>query len=227
MQFSNPSTTCIIIVNYKTPQLVIEGISELAKQKDELNGGKVIIVDNYSCDGSIEAIQSTITNNKWQSWVELLISNKNGGFAYGNNIGFKHALALQKPDYFILLNPDTLVRENAIHALIEFMNSHPKAGLAGSRLENKHGEIENSAHNFPNPISQLLDGARLNILTNLLKQYEVTPKRKNTQHICDWVSGSSMIMRTSLLDNVGFFDDTFFLYFEETDLCRQPHADLL
>jgi GT2 family glycosyltransferase len=117
----------------------------------------------------------------------------------------------------MLLNPDTLVRNGAIAALVDFMESNPNAGIAGSQIENQDGGIESSAHRFHTVIGDLLDGARLGVLTRLFPQYEVTPVLQHVPHQCDWVSGSSMIIRKQVIDDIGLLDEDFFLYFEEVD----------
>jgi GT2 family glycosyltransferase len=214
------SVTSIITVNFRTADLTINSLHSLSSQIEVLNGGKVIIVDNCSEDGSVEKIQSVINEESW-TWAQVLPAARNGGFAYGNNLGFKHAMSQQKTDYLMLLNPDTLVRKDALINIISFMDSHSNVGVAGSRLENSNGEVVCSAHTFPSPVSELLDSARLNVLTKLLIQYQVTPKLRNEAHQADWVSGSSMVINTKVFDDVQFFDENFFLYFEEVDFFQR------
>jgi GT2 family glycosyltransferase len=117
----------------------------------------------------------------------------------------------------MLLNPDTLVRADAIANLSHFMDTNPHVGIAGSQLENSDGGIENSAHRFHSLMSEFLEGARLGLLSRLFSQYETTPPLKTGNFQCDWVSGSSMMIRRELIDNIGMLDEGFFLYFEEVD----------
>lgn len=216
------SVTFIVIVNFRTPDLAIESLRSISMQNEALNGGQVIVVDNFSEDESVQKIQSAITTEGWASWVQLLQMNRNGGFAYGNNAGIKHALASHSRfDYLMLLNPDTLVRKNAMRSLIKFMNAHLLVGVAGSRLENASGGIESSAHQFPSPVGELVESARLNILTKLLAPYALTPARQDTAHRCDWVSGASLMIRRAVFEDVGFLDENFFLYFEEVDFFQR------
>ncbi|MES2182642.1 MAG: glycosyltransferase family 2 protein [Pseudomonadota bacterium] len=207
----------IITVNYRTANLVIESLRAIAVQKEALGGGWVMIVDNASGDGSEEAILSAIQSEGWSHWVSITPMSRNGGFAFGNNVGFSQALLSNQVDYLLLLNPDSLVRQNAIEELVTFMETHPHVGIAGSRLENVDGGIECSAHKFHSPFSELLDGARLGALTRMLSSYEVTPPLRDDAYACDWVSGSSMIIRRKVIEDIGFMDEGFFLYFEEVD----------
>lgn len=207
----------IITVNYRTANLVIESLRAIAVQKEALGGGRVVIVDNASGDGSEEAILSAIQSEGWSHWVSITPMSRNGGFAFGNNVGFSQALLSNDVDYLLLLNPDSLVRQNAIEKLVTFMESHPHVGIAGSRLENINGGIECSAHKFHSPLGELLDGARLGVLTRMLSSYEVTPPLRDDAHACDWVSGSSMMIRRKVIEDIGLMDEGYFLYFEEVD----------
>lgn len=214
--------TWIITVNYRTADLAIESLHALVPQRAALGDGRVVIVDNASGDGSAEKIASVIRLQKWSSWVSLAPMNRNGGFAFGNNVGFSQALsAVDHVDYMLLLNPDSLARQGAIEKLVSFMDKHPEVGIAGSRLENADGGIECSAHTFHSPISELVEGARLNLLTRFLSNYEVTPPLRNEAHRCDWVSGSSMIIRRKVIEDIGLMDEGFFLYFEEVDFFQR------
>ena len=210
--------TWIITVNYRTADLVIESLRAIAEQKESLGGGKVLIVDNASGDDSVEKILLVIQLENWSSWISVIPMSKNGGFAFGNNVGFDQAKSsLDQVDYLMLLNPDCLVQPNAIEKLVTFLDHHPDVGIAGSRLLNEEGGIECSAHTFHSPLSELLEGARLDLLSKRLPNFEITPPLRNVIHRCDWVSGSSMMIRRKVIEDIGAMDDGFFLYFEEVD----------
>ena len=165
----------IVIVNYKTPELVFQCLESLNQQHNALNGGKVIVVDNCSRDGSAEKLDAYVQSNGWNSWVNVLSMPRNGGFAYGCNAGIRHIFALDNTvDYVMLLNPDTLVRVGAIKSLSDFMDANAHVGIAGSQIENSDGGIENSAHRFHSPMSELIEGARLGLLNRLFHQYGFT-----------------------------------------------------
>ncbi len=156
------------------------------------------------------------------SWVSVLPLDRNGGFAYGNNAGINAALAARRNvDYMVLLNPDTIVRQGAIRALVEFMESQPRVGIAGSRLEAAGGRVECSAHNAPSPLGELEAGARLGLLSRTLHRYAVTGSSREVAHECDWVSGASLVIRCEVFQSIGFMDDAYFLYFEEVDFCAR------
>ncbi len=210
----------IVIVNYRTADLVVDCLRSLAPQTGDLGSGRVVIADNASGDGSVEKLHAAIATSGWSAWAEVLPLPRNGGFAYGNNAGIRVALEAGQPaDYVMLLNPDTVVRPDALRALVDFMAAHPTAGIAGSLIENPDGGADRSAHRAPSPLGELDGAARLGVLSRLLHRYTVSPPLRDEAHACDWVSGAAMIVRRQVLEQVGPLDEGYFLYFEEVDFC--------
>ena len=218
VQPKKTSRIWIIIVNYCTTNLVSDCLVSLEFELDDFGDVRVVIVDNNSGDGSVSRLTKLVAQKNWGSWVDIIGSDRNGGFAFGNNMGIK--LAMQKnPEYIMLLNPDTVVRPKAVSALVKFMQENPKVGIAGSLLESIEGGIDCSAHKIHSPLSELDGGARLGVLSRLLHKYVVSGLPQTEPHPCDWVSGASMIVRRAVIDDIGLMDDEFFLYFEEVDFC--------
>jgi GT2 family glycosyltransferase len=210
----------IVIVNYRTAELAMDCLRALSSQKTDLGGGRVLVIDNDSGDGSVDYLNSAIERENWLDWAGVMPLDHNGGFAFGNNAGIRVALSsANHVDYVMLLNPDTVARPNAVKSLIEFMDAHPKVGIAGSLLENTEGGVECSAHCMHSPLSELESGARLGFLSRLLYRYRVSPPPSGEAHSCDWVSGASMMVRRAAIERVGQMDDGYFLYFEEVDFC--------
>jgi hypothetical protein len=213
-------STWIVIVNYRTPKLTIDSLRSLSMQVADLGDGRVVVVDNDSRDGSVEMLTSAIKREAWSRWVSVISLDHNGGFAYGNNAGIRTALASSNhADYVMLLNPDTVAREGAVKALVKFMDNHPRAGIAGSLLENADGGLECSAHRIHTPLSELDAGARLGLLSRLLHRYVVWGSPDAEARQCDWVSGASLLVRREVVEQLGLMDDGYFLYFEEADFC--------
>lgn len=207
------------MVNYRTPELAIQSLFSLARGLDRC-ALQVLLIDNASDDGSVDTLGTAIQANGWDNWVSVLPQEVNAGFAAGNNVGIRYALqSTVPPDYVTLLNPDTIVREGAIEALVDFMDSQPSVGIAGSRIEDAAGHVQSSAHNLPSPLGELEGSARLGVLTRLLRPYTVSYAPRDAQHECEWVSGASLIARRQLLEQIGLLDEGYFLYFEEVDLC--------
>lgn len=210
----------IVILNYRTPELTVACLRSLVDEVQALPGTQVTVVDNASADGSVEQISAAIATENWD-WVTFLPQDRNGGYAFGNNVGIRPALAADNPpDYFLLLNPDTVVRPGALQALVDFMDRTPAAGIAGSRLEEPDGTPQCSAFRFPNVWSELDSGLRLGVVTQLLNQriVPILPVTEAIQQV-DWVAGASMIVRRQVFETAGLMDEKYFLYFEEVDFC--------
>jgi N-acetylglucosaminyl-diphospho-decaprenol L-rhamnosyltransferase len=179
----------------------------------------VTIVENHSGD-EVEIAQAIIDHG-WDHWAELRLADRNGGFAYGNNLAIRPTLSSENPPrYIILLNSDTEVRPGAIHTLVQFMDTNPRAGLAGSSFENLDGSLWPIAFRFFTPLSELESGLRLGLATKLLKHHvvaRVMPQDRPQQ--VDWVSGACMIIRHHILSSTGLLDEAYFLYYEEVDFC--------
>ncbi|HAA31973.1 MAG TPA: glycosyl transferase family 2, partial [Cyanobacteria bacterium UBA8553] len=115
-----------------------------------------------------------IETEGWSDSVSLMPLDRNGGYAFGNNAPIRAALqSPAPPPYFLLLNPDTIVRPGAIKALVDFMNSHPDVGIAGSRLEDPDGTPQCSAFRFHTVLSELDSGLRLGAVSKLLTNWVV------------------------------------------------------
>lgn len=210
----------IVIVNYRTPGLTIDCLASLEDEVKQLPGAHVVVVEGGSGDDSAAQLRQAIEDRGWSAWVTLDVRENNAGFAGGNNAAIVPALAEDPPpDFVLLLNPDTVVRPGAITALLRFMNEHPGAGLAGSRLEDPDGTPQNSAFRFPSIASSFESMVRLGPITRLLKNRLVSMPMSDTPHRADWMAGASLLVRREVFDAVGPLDDGYFMYFEETDFC--------
>jgi N-acetylglucosaminyl-diphospho-decaprenol L-rhamnosyltransferase len=210
----------VVIVNYRTSDLTRDCLHSLAPEVRSLPDCRVVVVDGGSGDGSAERLIEALRENGWSDWAEVLALAENRGFAAGNNAAVKLLLkSTRPPDYVLLLNPDTVVRPGAIAALIEFLETHPEAGIAGSRLENVDGTPQRSAFRFPGLASEFEAAVKLGLVSRLLKHALVAPPVRDACHPADWVSGASLMIRREVLESVGLLDEGYFLYYEETDLC--------
>jgi GT2 family glycosyltransferase len=213
----------VIIVTYKSADLTVDCLRSIDAERG-LPGPKirVVVVDNASGDGP--TVARAIEENRWSPWATLVVAEKNGGFAYGNNVGIQRAFADGLPDYVHLLNPDTLVRKGAIAALVSFLESHPEAGIAGGSFENLDGSDWHIAFRFPTLLSELDQGLQVGFVSWLLSRSVLARRMDPVAQPIDWVSGASMMVRRKVLESVGGLDENYFLYFEETDLCYRAKA---
>lgn len=210
----------IVIVNFRSPGLTIDCLRSLAPQMAE--GWRTVVVDGGSGDDSVTRISHALAQEGWSAWASILPLDHNGGFAYANNAAIAPALKRgDKPKYIWLLNPDTIVHEGAAAALVHFMQEHPRAGILGSRLENRDGSVQNSAFRFPGILSELENGARLKLASHLLARWVVAPAQSGKAQPADWVSGASFFVRHEVFDQIGLLDDGYFMYYEELDFCRR------
>jgi len=207
-----------VTVNYATPELTLQAVAAALRDLESL-GGKAIIVNQESGDHSLTRLQSAMDDHGWGDRVILLQSQQNTGFGAGNNMAFRHALEWDDPPaYFYLLNPDAKPDPNTIRTLVSFMDEHPRVGLAGSKLRGPDGQPRASAFRFPTVLAELESGLRIGAVSWLLDRWRVSGAAPSQTSGVDWVSGASMIIRREVFDTVGMFDETFFLYFEETEL---------
>lgn len=178
---------------------------------------RAIVVDNAS--GDFPAISRAVQERGWSSWVTVLLAPRNGGFAYGNNLGIRHALEHHDADYVFLLNPDTEARPDAIGALVRFLQAHPQAGIAGSTYEHSDGSPWPCAFRFPTLISEFCSALNLGVVTRRFARWEMERKMAPVAQPVDWISGAAMMIRPQVFQAIGGFDENYFLYYEETDFC--------
>ncbi len=210
----------VVIVNYRSADLTIDCLRSLSPEVTAVPGTRVVVTDNLSPDDSVAKLNAAVSENHWQNWVMVQPLPKNGGFAYGNNAAIAPALsAADKPDYVLLLNPDTVVRPDAIQELVHFMDGHPKVGIAGSRLEDPDGTPQTSAFRFHSLGGEFERGIRMGFVTRLLASRMIAPPVQKITGPCDWVAGASMIVRPEVFSSAGLMDEKYFMYFEEVDFC--------
>jgi GT2 family glycosyltransferase len=210
----------IAIINYRTGNLVVECLRSLEPEVEAAGDVQVVVVDNASGDASPDVIDDAIKNDGWSDWATLRRLPKNGGFAYGNNLGVRTCWnQSERPDYFWLLNPDCEVRPGATATLVRFLDEHPRAGIAGSSLEFEDGEPWPMAFRFPTLWAELEDGLRFGPVSRLLEDRKVTRVMGDTPERVDSLPGASMMVRADVFESVGLMDEGYFLYYEETDFC--------
>jgi GT2 family glycosyltransferase len=210
----------VVIVNYRVTHLAIDCLHSVAKEIASVPGIHVAICENGSGDDSTEVIQRAIDDNGWSSWCTLTALDVNLGFTGGNNAILRPALeSADKPQYFLLLNSDTIVRPNAFKALVDFMDNNPKVGIAGSRLEEPDGTPQRSAFRFQTPLGEFEGSLKLGLVSKLLSRWVVAPPVVDHAFETDWVSGASMIIRRETMEATGLLDEGYFTYFDDIDYC--------
>ena len=202
----------IIIVNYNVKEFVKNLLYSLQKA---LFGFKyeIIVVDNASSDGSVEDIK-----NKFPD-VKVIANKKNVGFGKANNQG----LELSSGKYILLLNPDTIVREDTFIKLIEFIKANPDAGMTTCKVLNPDGSLQAGCRrSFPGPwasFTKITGLSKLFPKSKLFAKYNLTYLDENEICEVDAISGAFMFFTREVYEKVGGFDPKFFMYGEDLDLC--------
>ncbi len=213
-----------VILNWRTPEMTLRSAEAALAALDGVEGA-LVIVDNDSGDGSFERMSAEAGARGWTTGpqqVRVLQSGRNGGFGAGNNFGIRAGLPDgSKPDYVYLLNSDAFPAPDAIRALLDHLEAHPATGFAGSYIHGPDGEPHSTAFRFPSILSEFEGQVRFGPVTRLLSRHVVARPIPEATTRVDWLAGASLMMRQSVLDRIGLFDETFFLYYEETDLCRR------
>lgn len=215
----------IVILNYIATQVTLDCLHSLSACPAVTGGmARVVVWENGSGEQAAATLQRAIDLNHWGAWLELLVSPVNLGFTGGNNRVIERAIqAGDRPEYFLLLNSDTLVSDDSLTSLLAFMDDHPQAGIAGSRLLTMNREHQCSPFRFPGLASEFDRGLKLGVVSRLLASRAVAMPPPPHDTPVDWVSGASMILRRTMLEQIGLLDEGFFTYFEDVDLCRRAH----
>ncbi len=213
-----------VVLNYKTPEMTLKSVEAALREMAGI-AGELIIVDNDSQDGSEEALRAGIAQAGWDAdgRVRFIQSGVNGGFGAGNNVGIRAGLSDgTKPDYVYILNSDAFPDPGSIRTLLDHLQANPKVGFAGSYIHGDDGAPHVTLFRYPTIWSELEGAIAFGPVSKLLKNYIVPLEiPESGTHEVDWLAGASMMMRQHVLDEIGLFDERFFLYFEETDLCRR------
>ncbi|MCX8029420.1 MAG: glycosyltransferase family 2 protein [Brevinematales bacterium] len=207
----------IILVNYNTRDITIECISSVIEHTSGISY-EIIVVDNNSIDGSADEIEKRFDN------VKVVKSQKNLGFAGGCNLGVKYA----KGKYLLFLNTDTILLENSIKVMFDFMESNDDYGVIGVLLIDKENHVVQSWGDFLPFKLGIKDYILKPFLPKSLKNNFSSNKKyddfvssffgsEDVKEV-DYVIGADLFIGRSLFENIGGFDEQFFMYFEEADL---------
>ena len=202
----------IIIINYNVKEFLQNLLHSIEKASANISK-EIIIVDNASDDGSVELIKQRFPSCK------LISNDKNLGFGKANN----QALKIATGKYFLLINPDSIVSEDTFDKMIAFFKKNSEAGLAGCKILNPDGTLQLACRrSYPGPWTSFCKVTGLSNLfprSKIFARYNLTYLDENKTYEVDAISGSFMMMRKEVYDKVGGFDEEFFMYGEDLDLC--------
>lgn len=202
----------VIIVNYNVRQFLENALASIYRALEGINA-EVFVVDNASDDGSVEMVKAKFPH------VCLIENSANVGFARANNM----ALKLTTGRYLLLINPDTVVQEDTLKVMMQFLDAHPDAGLAGCKILNPDGSFQLPCRrSFPTPWVAFTKTFGLSALfpkSRLFGKYNLTYLSPDETYPVDAVSGSFMMLRREVYERVGGLDEAFFMYGEDLDWC--------
>lgn len=213
----------VIVLNYRTAEMTLKAVEAALSDMPPV-GAELIIVDNASGDGSGAILQRAVTERSWgkDNRVRVIFSDVNGGFGAGNNLGLRAGMSDgSRPDFYYIVNSDAFADQGCIGTLMQFLQDTPKAGIAGSHVRGDDDMPHCTAFRFPSIAGEFEGAARTGVFSKILRNSIVAPPLPTHTTQVDWVAGASVLLRAEMLQEIGLFDEKFFLYFEETDLCKR------
>lgn len=204
--------TDIVIVNWNSGHFLERCVSSIFTGSNEKFADRIIVIDNNSSDGSALFI------NKVDK-VTLICNKKNHGFAKACNQGFK----LCTSKYILLLNPDAFLLEDTLKDGAEFLETNKDVDIMGCQLFDDKGHISPSCSRFPTPLHIFFDALGLSkIAPKIFTPATVMTDWDHAEsRFTDQVMGAFMLIRNNVFDKLGYFDERFFVYYEEVDFCKR------
>lgn len=199
--------TSVVVVTYNSEKTISDCLNSFKSSLSD--GTEIIDVDNSSTDTTVEEVK------KFKN-VKLIQNKDNLGFGKANNLAAKDS----KGKYLFLLNPDCVIVENVIEELSDYLERHIEVGVVGPKLVNQQGKVQREMSPFPDFWSQvliLLKLHRFSFFQNLVYPNYNYEQEQEAQHLM----GAALMVRKDVFDEVGGFDEQFFLWFEETDLLKR------
>jgi len=204
----------ICIVSFHARDLLRKCLRSIYGTVDSLSF-EIIVVDNHSEDGTLEMLKNEFPD------VRLLVNDHNTGYTRPNN----QAIRESGGRYIVLLNPDTLVKPNAIAELFGFLETHPQVGIVGPKVLNRDGTLQKQCRRSEarpwDSFCYFSGLSRLFPHDRRFAGYLMTYLDENLTHEAEAVSGSCMMIRRQVIEQIGYQDENFFAYQEDTDYCRR------
>ena len=206
-------TLSIIILNYKAEGLMRYCLKNIIQSNPNI-GYEIIVVDNASPTGGVVKLKEEFKN------VKFIVLAKNRGFSAGNNAGIKEA----QGKHVLLMNPDVVIVPGSLEKLVSYLENNPRVGIAGPKLLNANGTIQNSCLRFPDwkmPFFRRTPLGKTTWGRKYLAHYLMLDFDHNTDSLVEWLFGACLIFRKETIHTVGLLDEKYFLYIGDTDWCRR------
>jgi GT2 family glycosyltransferase len=203
----------IIVVNWQAGRVLRECLQTVVRELQTVSG-ECIVVDNGSERGGLERLCHAFPH------VAIITNSRNLGFAQAANQGIQKS----KGRYLMLLNPDAFLTQGSLGHLVTYLDAHPEVGILGPRITNSDGTIQGSARAFPGLLTAFF--GRNSLFTRHFprnpfsrRNVPALSSRLDGPQPVDWVSGACMVIRRQVVEEAEGFDERFFLYWEDADLC--------
>ncbi len=203
-----------IVLNFRTPLNAVRCVQALKGQSvaDRL---KILVVDNHSDDDSAGILRVRLAAHPD---VQLLESAVNAGFGAGNALAIRR---IETP-FLMVINPDNELSPDALEIMLSRMDADPKIGIVAPKLVHEDGSVRDSSRSFPGIKDVVAKRTPLrSLFPRSLDRYLQASESPDRERATDWVVGACMLMRTDVYKQIGGFDERFFLFFEDIDLCRR------
>ncbi len=205
----------MVIVNWNTRGYLERCLSALSDHRGQFSL-EVWVVDNASTDDSVAYLQ------QHHPYVKLIHNSENVGFSRANNQAIRQSLS----EFVLLLNSDAFLLDGALDRLMSVLRQHPKTGVVGAQLLYEDRRLQRSCYSFPDLATELWQTLWLDRVfpkSTIFGKYLMTYWEMNDLREVDWLMGACVMIRKQALNEVGLFDESFFMYSEETDLCYRMH----
>lgn len=204
----------VIIVNYNVKDYLEQALVSLQRALGNISH-EIFVVDNASVDGSMEHVRQRFPG------VKLIESEENLGFGRANNLALKQA----RGEFIVMINPDTVVQEDTFEKLLTFFEKQPDASAATCKIINPDGSFAvDCRHSIPTPaiaLWKVLGLSKIFPRSKIFAQYNLTYLNPDDTYPVPAISGSFMMIKKDVLDKIGYFDEQFFMYCEDIDLCHR------
>jgi GT2 family glycosyltransferase len=201
----------VVVISYNTRQMTLDCLRTLYADLADLPA-EVFVVDNASSDGSVAAVAEAFPN------VRVIANPNNVGFGAANN----QAMRVARGEFIMLLNSDAFPKPGTTRTLVDYLRSHPKVGVVGPKLLNADGSTQQSCYRFPTPGQAWRENLGISAAFGdhpVLGDYRTWPHDRERD--VEWIIGACMLLRRTVFEQVGGFDERFFMYAEETDWQRR------
>lgn len=203
-----------VVLNYRSPQQAVACVQNLLAQSFA-GRMEVVVVENHSEDDSIGVLRNRCLRDPR---VRIVESPRNGGFGSGYNLGIRHA----RGRYVLINNPDKILEPRGVEKFAAKLQGDPSIGILAPKLVHGDGTLRYSARAFPRPLDVVAKRTFLaRFFPGRIARYLQTREDPSRERDVDWVVGGCLFMERDFFLSLGGFDDNFFLFFEDTDLCRR------